>query len=175
MPRARPVATEGHGYITWGNIPAMPQRPKRIRLLVEAYANPETAFHIVISAHPGVTQFSTAIVQAVWATVLEQVDAGRVQLFAACLMPDHVHLLLRPKEMDVIAFMNVWKRWSTRAAWSAGHRGPLWQPSFYDRGITHPDDFDAAAGYIVMNPVTAGFVKEIDEWPWTWPRYPADR
>ena len=152
----------------------MSQRPKRIRLPAEAYANPDAAFHVVIRAHPEVGAFSTVVAEAVWASVLEQASAGRVELFAACLMPDHLHLLLRSKEIDVVAFMNLWKSWSTRVAWGVGHHGPVWQPSFYDRGLKSQAAFDAAIAYIVMNPVAAGLVRDAEDWPWTWTWYRAE-
>jgi len=102
---------------------------------------------------------------------MQQRTANRVELYAACLMLDHVHLLLRPEAMDVIRFLNVWKSWTTRVAWQHGVRGGLWQPGMWDRTIRNQDDFDRTVDYIVRNPVTAGLVDAPESWPWAWAWY----
>jgi REP element-mobilizing transposase RayT len=61
----------------------------------------------------------------IWGGVLEQRNRGDIELVAACLMPDHLHLLTRPAASDLIRFTNVLKSWTTRLAWSAGHTGAL--------------------------------------------------
>ncbi len=141
--------------------------PKSIRLQPEAYANPDNVFHIVVRTHPEVGMLCDAVRDAVWAAVVEQAKGERVVLIAACLMPDHLHLLLRPGRLDIVTFLDRWKSWTTRLAWGAGHRGPLWQPSFWDRSIRQ-DDFDGVLQYILLNPVEAGLVKAWDEWCHSW-------
>jgi REP element-mobilizing transposase RayT len=142
--------------------------PKSIRLPDEAYTDPDARFHLTIAAHPTISQFSPAVREAVWASVIEQVSAGRVQLFAACLMPDHLHLLVGPAGKSVIKFVQQWKSWTTRLAWSAGHKGELWQPGVWDRKLRQDDDFETVCRYILQNPVKAGLASEFDEWRWNW-------
>ena len=142
--------------------------PHRIRRPLDHYANSELRFHITINAHPEIARWPDNVGNSIWRIVQEQRGAGRVELFAACLMPDHLHLLLRPDGMDVIRFVNVWKSWTTTAAWKLGHRGPLWQPGMWDRTIRDPADFDSTVDYIVHNPRAVGLVEEAREWPWSW-------
>ena len=86
-------------------------------------------------------------------------------------MPDHLHLLLGPRDQDVLLFVNAWKSWTTRLAWKHGMRGALWQPGMWDRTIRSPEDFDEVVDYIVRNPVAAGLVEQIEDWPWAWAWY----
>jgi REP element-mobilizing transposase RayT len=148
--------------------------PASIRLAGEAYANPDIRFHVTIAAHPDVHHMTEPVPETVWRSVLSQVDDGRIELFAACLTPDHLHLVVSAGEQDVVTFVQRWKSWSTRLAWQAGHVGPLWQPSFWDRAIRGDEDFDMVCSYVVRNPVAAGLVSDDGEWPWAWAHWYAD-
>lgn len=108
--------------------------PKKIRLPRDAYANPDYCFHITMRTHPEVGALPRNIRDVIWAALLEQRSATRIELLAACLMTDHLHFLAGPRDEDIVGFCNAWKSWTTRLAWGAGHRGPLWQPSMYDVG-----------------------------------------
>ncbi len=141
---------------------------KPIRLDHSLYADPDQVFHLVIRTHPEVGRIDQGVSDRIWESALEQKDGGRVVLLAACLMPDHLHLLLKPGSLDVIRWLNSWKSWSTRLAWAAGHRGPLWQPSAWDRAIRNESEFAATVGYIARNPVEAGLCRVEEEWPYLW-------
>ena len=74
-----------------------------------------------------------------------------------CIMPDHVHLILRiesdidgrmvsaPTVSTVVGSM---KRWVSR---QIGR--PIWQKSFYDHGIRNQQDYDEIWEYIENNPL----------------------
>ncbi len=145
--------------------------PKKIRRPLEHYAERELRFHLVFGSHPEVGEFGGPFRDAAWQAVLDERERGRVELFAACLMPDHLHLLVRPDAVDVIRFVDAWKSWTTRLAWDHGYRGAVWQPGMWDRTVRSPEDFDRTVEYIVANPVAAGLVERVEEWPWTWAYY----
>ena len=104
------------------------------------------------------------------AMVLRQVllAAARFEfaVFAYCLMPDHVHLLLRGK--STLADL---RRFAKRAKQSTGQiyrrntKMPLWQEGYYDRVVRPEEDLSAIARYIIENPVRAGLVKSPLEYP----------
>jgi len=142
--------------------------PKPIRLAPEAYANPDNVFHLVLRTHPEVGDLPLRVRETVWESVLEQRDGNRIVLVAACLMRDHLHLVARPGPLSIIQFLDRWKSWSTRLAWSAGHQGPLWQPSAWDRALRNEQEFAAAVEYVLRNPVAAGLVELTEEWPHAW-------
>ena len=82
-----------------------------------------------------------------------------------CLMPDHLHLLLRVGQAGLVEVVGDVKSRTTREWWAHGGGGALWQRSFYDHGIRGSRDFDETVRYIVENPVKAGLVEDWAEYP----------
>lgn len=97
----------------------------------------------------------------------------RYLLFDHTVMPDHVHVILKPvKRCD-----ETWESLSgithSIKSWTANQindslrrRGSLWQDESYDHIIRDRRDYHARSRYIWLNPVTAGLVNQPDEWPW---------
>lgn len=90
------------------------------------------------------------------------------QVWAYCLMPDHVHLILVPSEADGLraALGETHRRYTREVNFREGWRGHLWQERF------HSFPMDAAhvlacAGYVELNPVRAKLVKRPQDWPWS--------
>ncbi|MFB6261862.1 MAG: transposase, partial [Thiohalorhabdaceae bacterium] len=42
---------------------------------------------------------------------------------------------------------------------------PVWQPGFHDRAIRREEDLEAVARYVVANPLRAGLVDRIADYP----------
>ncbi len=90
------------------------------------------------------------------------------QLLAWVLMPDHAHWLLELGQFEplsrVVARL---KGHTARAANRAiGIEGALWAPAFHDRALRTVDDVRGAARYIVANPIRAGLVASIGDYPY---------
>lgn len=83
------------------------------------------------------------------------------------VMPDHLHWLFTLGERrDLSAVVRMAKNNSAR---SLG--GSIWQPGFHDRAIRREEDVLPAARYIVANPLRAGLVRKIGDYPFwyaTW-------
>ncbi|MCX7619126.1 transposase [Tepidiforma sp.] len=126
------------------------------------------AFHVTMRIHPALGGVAPPVLAAVWRGVVEQRHRPDAVLLAACLMPDHLHVLARPGERDLIAFVGSLKSWTTRLAWQVGQRGTLWQPGFYDRAVRDRRQFESAARYVIANPVRAGLVESPEAWPFAW-------
>ncbi len=145
----------------------------RIRLPGGAYANPDHLFHIVVRTHPEIGKLPPAVREAVWASLVAETERERATLFAAVLMPDHVHAIVGAGEWDVVRWVGAWKSIATRAAWSAGHVGTVWQRRFYDRAIRGERELDVVLDYVLRNPENAGLVVDGETWPHTWSRFGA--
>ena len=140
--------------------------PKSIRLPAEAYAQSGRVFHVVIRARPGIVPFrDAALADEIWTVVCAQTGRGQVDILAACLMPDHLHLMLAVVDGNLVKWAESFKRFTTRQAWRHGVHGALWQPSFYDREL-RDREFEQVLAYIRGNPVEAGMVEDPGEWPW---------
>jgi REP element-mobilizing transposase RayT len=82
-----------------------------------------------------------------------------------CHMPNHLHLVVQVGSSNLINMVSELKSATTRAWWSHGGKGRLWQPSFHDHGIRTADDFETIASYVIDNPVRAGIVDEWEDYP----------
>ena len=80
-------------------------------------------------------------------------------------MPDHLHLLARALQETLTDWVARLKSLTTRAAWSVGWRGAIWQPRFFDRAL-RDGELAPTLAYIVNNPVVAGLVEEPADWAW---------
>src|SRR5579864_3671392 len=88
-----------------------------------------------------------------------QRERGAYLLFAYVVMPDHLHLLLRPHNVDLSTGMRAVKSISgLRIAQHRGTAGGIWQPRYFDNVIRHVRSFWEKLEYIHNNPVTAGLV-----------------
>ena len=91
----------------------------------------------------------------------------RVEIWAWCLMPNHVHLIAVPQDEQGLAraIGEAHRRYTRRVNFREGWRGHLWQERF----ASFPMDETyllAAARYVEMNPVHAGLVKRPEDYPW---------
>jgi REP element-mobilizing transposase RayT len=142
--------------------------PRNIRRGREHYDDPESVIHVTMRIHPELSTWPGEFRDELWRLATNERNLGKVEVFAACLMPDHLHVLVRPKGMDVIKWLNSFKSVTTRASWRYGNRGGLWQPGMWDRSMRSQVDLEQTATYIVGNPVTAGLVGRAEDWQWAW-------
>jgi REP element-mobilizing transposase RayT len=96
--------------------------------------------------------------------VLEHIKEGDEKFYdcyAAVVMPDHVHLLLQPKEgVTLSRIMHGLKGVSARKI--NRHRntkGVIWQKESYDRIVRDRKEFDAKLNYMYNNPIKKELVE----------------
>ena len=105
---------------------------------------------------------------------------SRYELFAACVMPDHVHLLFQPwvKEEDDADNPVFWsltellksiKSFSAHAINKAESKsGPVWEKESFDRFIRSDSDLEEKFHYICNNPWISEVVGPREDYPWLW-------
>ncbi|MNE81534.1 Transposase IS200 like protein [compost metagenome] len=88
-------------------------------------------------------------------------------MLAWVLMPDHAHWLLQLGETDSLGdVIGRLKSASSRHTNRALNRtGPLWSKTFHDHALRADEELQAVARYIVANPLRAGLVKRIGDYP----------
>jgi putative transposase len=98
----------------------------------------------------------------------EQVERAHAEVWAYCLMPNHVHLIVVPREEAAFAraigeahrrytnFVNARGRWT----------GHLFQSRFASVPMDDPH-FVTAVRYVSLNPVRACLVAKPEDWPWS--------
>lgn len=90
------------------------------------------------------------------------------EIWAYCLMPNHVHVIVTPKDEDGLrrTFGDLHRRYTghinARNRWT----GHLWQGRFGSVAMDD-DHLVAAIRYVSLNPVRAGLVERPEDWPWS--------
>jgi putative transposase len=90
------------------------------------------------------------------------------ETLAYVLMPDHLHWLLRlqtPLTTVGTAVKTVKSRSARTINLLRRRQGRVWQPAFHDRALRSEEDVRDLARYIVANPLRAGLVERIGDYP----------
>lgn len=106
--------------------------------------------------------------QAYIALMSEWCQKCSVEIWAYCLMPNHVHLIAAPESEDGLrrGIGEAHRRYSRMINFRENWRGHLWQGRF----ASFPMDQNyllAAALYVEMNPVRANLATDAAAWPWS--------
>jgi REP element-mobilizing transposase RayT len=94
----------------------------------------------------------------------------RFELHAWCLMPNHVHAVLRPLPGWTLSqILKSWKGFTARSANQRLERTgqPFWQTESFDHLIRDENDLHRCCHYTIMNPVNAGFCNRPEDWEWS--------
>ena len=91
------------------------------------------------------------------------------KLYAYALMPNHLHLLLKPKVADdlskIMRSLNVsYSMWHNRRYGCVGH---VWQGRFQSKIIRKDEDFLRCMLYIESNPIKANLAKDPKTYRWS--------
>lgn len=134
------------------------------------YANADVAYFVTIRAREGTRPFvDDKLAGEVIASLHWLRDKRGISIFAYCLMPNHLHLVLRLSDGNIklSSIIGSMKSFSTRRYWELGNEGILWQDRFYDHILRKSEDGPQIVLYIVENPVRAGLVPEAADYPYS--------
>ena len=91
---------------------------------------------------------------------------GSCRSLAWVLMPDHLHWLVELHSVTLSSLMRQFKSRSGTALCKAGiGSGQVWQRGFHYRALRQEDDVRKIARYIIANPMRAGLVTQIGDYP----------
>ena len=111
-----------------------------------------------------------AIAQVVQSSII-WADNRHYKLWAACIMPTHVHLLLTllPNAPILYQVLQSIKSYSGRKANKIRQQsGQFWQRESYDHIVRPNGEFQRIQNYILNNPVKAGLVTDWQDYKWTY-------
>jgi len=94
-------------------------------------------------------------------------DGDRYRLYAWVVMPNHVHVVMTPRQdRSVSEIVFSWKSFTaSRANALIGRRGAFWQPDYFDRFVRNDQHFATAVNYVEHNSVVASLCERPEEWP----------
>lgn len=90
-----------------------------------------------------------------------------LESLAYVLMPDHLHWLLVLGDDEHLSRVarSLKGRSARRINLHLGRRGPVWQAGFHDHALRRDEDIRAVARYTVANPLRAGLVSRLADYP----------
>src|SRR2546428_10197877 len=92
-----------------------------------------------------------------------------VKVFAFCLMPNHFHLVLQAAAPQALSTFMQW--WMTSHVRRYHHyhetHGHIWLGRFKSFLVQEDEHLFTVIRYVLLNPVQAGLVYQVMEWPWS--------
>lgn len=145
---------------------------KRRRDLPHWEAPDATYFVTFKQRRPPAADLTEPALGQIVVNALRFLDGRKYILFDYTVMPDHVHLILRPLPAAGSP-QALWRITGSLKSWLArrineiaGRRGPLWQDESYDHILRDQGDYLEKAAYIYDNPRRKGLVDDPAKWPW---------
>ena len=91
---------------------------------------------------------------------------GQVEIIAYCLMPTHIHFILKQKKEEGISFfmknlLNSHTRYFNK---KHGRKGPLWEGRFKNVLVENDAQLMHLTRYVHLNPVTAHIIDDPESW-----------
>jgi putative transposase len=98
----------------------------------------------------------------------EFTEATQTEIWAYCLMPNYVHLVMVPQREDGLraALGEVHRRYTRRINFRNGWRGRLWQERFHSF-VMDEQYLLATVRYVELNPVKARLCRQPGDWSWS--------
>ncbi len=160
-------------FVTFRLADSLPQKTlKQIKLQIEREKLPDPSKEYLkrveayLDKGLGECILSQYAVAEIVTATLQNEDGKSCTLISWMIMPNHVHVLLRPLEGHSLSdIMKTIKSVSSHKINEIiGRSGSVWQPDYFDRYIRDADHFYKAVRYIENNPVKAGLCSTPDEW-----------
>ena len=140
--------------------------PRRPRVATGGYV-----YHVLNRAVGRSTVFGKTADYAAFEKVLEQ--AGRRQgmrLLGFCVMPNHWHLVLWPREDGDLSDYMCWLTNTHTRRWHLAHgtagTGPVYQGRFKSFSVEEDEHFFTVCRYVERNALRGNMVARAEQWRW---------
>jgi putative transposase len=130
---------------------------------------PGIPHHVTQRGNRGLkTFFGNEDYQTYLALMAENCASAGVEVWAYCLMPNHVHLILVPQDPDGLrrALGEAHRQYTRRVNLREQCIGHLWQERFRSFPMEDAHVLDAAR-YVELNPLRARLVRRLERWRWS--------
>jgi REP-associated tyrosine transposase len=96
-------------------------------------------------------------------TILDLASRKEIMLYVYVIMPDHIHLLIRPINLDISKTVQLIKGRASRKI----NKGTFWQKGFFGFAILTDKKFGEKFNYIHYNPVKRGLVEKAEDYKYS--------
>lgn len=138
--------------------------PRLARLIIPGYP-----YHIIQRGNRRQSVFYDANDKLIYLDLLNRyAKPAGIDFWAYCLMDNHVHLIVIPKNKKSLAIGlgKVHIRYTRMINFRQGWRGHLWEDRFKSYLLSERHLY-AAIRYVERNPVRAKIVRQAQDYPWS--------
>jgi putative transposase len=99
-------------------------------------------------------------------TLQDAKDKFHFRLTNFCVMPTHIHLLIKPAGNASLSVIMQWIKIQSAKWWNTVHGSTdhLWGERYFARTIKDPQEYEFVMNYIDQNAVVAGLAATPEEW-----------
>ena len=131
-------------------------------LRIGRFSQPNQIYHITFTIKNRRPIFKVFTNARIVINIFKQSDQQKhTTTMAFVVMPDHIHWLFQLGEN--LKLHNVIKTVKSKTSIQIGR--PIWQAGYYDHAIRKDEDIANIARYIIANPIRAGLVKRVGDYP----------
>jgi putative transposase len=138
--------------------------PRTARIIVEDHC-----YHVLNRGNNRQVIFREHADYAAFVTLMREAqERAALPLLAACLMPNHVHLVVRPSAAGDLARWMHWLFTTHVRHFHAKHKssGRVWQDRFKAFVIEEDAHLLTVLRYVERNPLRANLVSRAEHWHW---------
>ena len=138
------------------------QNPHQKNLRKGRYSADNQIYHITTTTLNRAPIFKDFYAARMLVNILKTSDAlDKTSTLALVVMPNHIHWLFQLNQKQSLSkLVQGIKSISARTAGK-----PIWQAGYYDHAIRQDEDIVNIARYIIANPIRAGLVKRVGDYP----------
>ena len=138
------------------------------RLRRHRYCRPNHVYHVTTRSHarnPIFSDFSCG--RIVVDSIRRETASGRCETLCFVVMPDHLHWLVQVSPLGLLSSIvrNVKSHSARRIRVARPSTEVVWQSGFHEHMMRKRENLVATARYIIANPVRAGIVKRVGDYP----------
>jgi putative transposase len=124
-------------------------------------------YHVTSRTNNQIRVFETTLGQRIMLTTLEDAkEKFEFYLTNFCIMPNHIHLLIKPANGICLSKIMHWIKTRSAKRWNFinGSKNHLWGDRYFAREIKDLRDYLSVMNYIDQNPIVAKLVFNPEEW-----------
>ena len=116
------------------------------------------SYHVTSRTNDKIRVFDNKLGRRIMLITLQDAkNKYRFRLANFCIMPTHIHLLIKPEETNLSKIMQ-WIKTQSAKQWNRIHGSTdhMWGERYYARAIQDEQEYESIFNYIDQNPVVAG-------------------
>jgi len=124
-------------------------------------------YHVTSRTNDKIRIFDNRLGQKVMLLTLQDAkEKYRFRLANFCIMPTHIHLLIKPEEGETLSTIMHWIKIHSAKRWNCIHGSTdhVWGQRYFSRPVKDLYDYFSVFQYIDKNPVKSGLVQYSQDW-----------